>query len=596
MAMKKLKSIKAIWDKYNFILTDSHKKWGVTVMVLTLLGSMLETLTVAAMMPMVQVIIAPRQLRENAIAAPVIERMGLDSDSALVWAVGSAVIVIFLIKNAYQLFLSYIRVRFSCKVQRELSVEMLESYMKRGYVFFLNTSTGELMRGMSSGISQVYTALYRVFRLAAEVTMVAFISVYILAADILLAACIIVISVVCMTVVMVVSQRWIKKYADINYKYSALVNKTLLQTFQGIKEILVMGRQGFFVASYKENYTEQQKGIIGNTVATESPLYTIEAVCVTAIVIAVCIRAIVAEDASALLPQLSAFAIGAFRILPSLGRIMGHFNTFMFCLPGINDTYDNFKEVRSKKMEKSSLADAILEEEKKIPGQFKEKLSVEHVSWKYSDTGEAVLEDISLDITKGQSVAFVGRSGAGKTTLSDIILGLLVPQTGRICIDSVDITDIKSEKSRLIGFVPQNVNLMDDTIRRNVAFGMRDEDIDDERVWKALEQAQLRAFVEKSAQGLDTMIGERGIRFSGGQRQRLAIARALYNDPDILILDEATAALDTETETAVMESIDSLKSDKTLIIIAHRLTTIRNCDCIYKIEDGKACQCTYDSL
>lgn len=593
--MNKLKSIKNIWDKYNFILTASHKKWGIIVMVLTLMGSVLETLTVAAMMPMVQVIIAPQQLRENAIAAPIIARMKLDSDSALIWAVGIVVIIIFLIKNVYQLLLSYVRVRYSCKVQRELSVEMLESYMKRGYVFFLNTGTGELMRGMSSAISQCYTALYRVFRLVAEVTMIAFISVYIMVADIILAACIIVISVVCLTVVMLLSQKWIKKYADINYKYSAIVNKTLLQTFQGIKEILVMGRQKFFVDSYKENYIEQQKGIIGNTVATESPLYTIEEVCVTALIIAVCIRAITAEDASALLPQLSAFAVGAFRILPSLGRISAHFNAFMFCLPGINDTYDNFKEVR-RNAENNNVLMEVSDKESALPKQFDEKLSVEHVSWKYSEGGEEVLEDISLDIFKGQSVAFVGRSGAGKTTLSDIILGLLIPQEGHIRIDGVDITNIKSEKSRLIGFVPQNVNLMDDTIRRNVAFGMRDEDIDDGLVWKALEQAQLKEFVEKSAHGLDTTIGERGVRFSGGQRQRLAIARALYNDPDILILDEATAALDTETETAVMESIDSLKSEKTLIIIAHRLTTIRNCDCIYKIEDGKARRCTYESL
>lgn len=592
--MNRLKNIKLIWDKYRYILTASQKRWGVIVFVMTLLGSALETLTVAAMLPLVQVILTPQQLRQNPFAASVIKYLGLHSDSSLIWAVGIAVIIIFLLKNAYQLALSYIRIRYSCKVQRELSVEMLESYMKRGYVFFLSTSTGELMRGMSQGVNQVYTALYRVFRLVAEIAMVIFISIYIMAADIILAACIIGVSIVCLTVVMLASQRLIKKYADMNYKYSALVSRTLIQTFQGIKEILVMGRQQFFVDSYKHHYTEQQKGIIGNTVANESPLYTLEAVCVTAIVIAVCIRALIAQDASALLPQLSAFAVGAFRILPSLGRITGHFDSFMFCLPGINDTYDNLKEVRTAEEKEAETAED--DRKKGLPAQFDEKLSVEHVSWRYSEDGETVLDDISLDIDKGQSVAFVGKSGAGKTTLADIILGLLLPQKGRICIDGVDITDIKSEKSGLIGFVPQSVNLMDDTIRRNVAFGMKDSDIDDEKVWRALEQAQLKEFVAKSANGLDTMIGERGIRFSGGQRQRLAIARALYNDPDILILDEATAALDTETETAVMESIDNLKSDKTLIIIAHRLTTIRNCDCIYKIEDGKACQCTYESL
>ena len=198
---------------------------------------------------------------------------------------------------------------------------------------------------------------------------------------------------------------------------------------------------------------------------------------------------------------------------------------------------------------------------------------------------------MSLVIEKGQSVAFIGQSGAGKTTLADIMLGLLVPANGKIVMDGqYDIHQMRAAWSRIIAFVPQTVYLMDDTIRNNVAFGMDAEEIDEKQVWEALDQAQLKAFVEELPEGLDTLIGERGVRFSGGQRQRIAIARALYTNPDILVLDEATSALDNETENAVMEAIERLQGKKTLITIAHRLTTVRKCDILYEVKDGKVRQ------
>lgn len=201
---------------------------------------------------------------------------------------------------------------------------------------------------------------------------------------------------------------------------------------------------------------------------------------------------------------------------------------------------------------------------------------------------EAVLTNTFLCINKGESVAFIGSSGAGKTTLADIIMGLLKPQEGSVEMDGIDIFSIPHQWAKIIGYVPQSVFLIDDTVRRNVAFGLKEEDISDEKVWSALGQAQLKEFVEGLPAGLDTIVGERGVKFSGGQRQRVAIARALYEDPDILVLDEATSALDNETETVFMESIDALQGSKILIIVAHRLTTIRNCDRIYEITDGIA--------
>ncbi len=593
--MEKLKSIQDIWKKYNFILTTSQKRWGIVIMFMTLIGAVCETLGVSIILPLVQVMIEPQQVRINKFAAPYINFFHLDSDAALIWAIGAAVIGVYLVKNLFLFFLSYVRIKYACKVQRELSVEMINSYMKRGYVFFLNTSTGELMRGVSSGISNTYTALYQVFKLLAEMLTVVCICIYIMSTDIIMAVCIIALALVCLLIVVLGFQRWVKKCGEIAYKYSALVNTTLLQAFQGIKEILVMRRQKYFIDTYKDNYIKQQKGTIGQTVASESPAYLIEAVCVSGLIIAVCLKAIDADKAATLVPQLASFAVAAFRILPSLGRISSSFNQFMFCVPGINDTYNNFKEVRSNDADKNSVMSG---NNQKAHGsrKFERKMSVENITWKYPNTNINVLEDISLEINKGQSIAFIGKSGAGKTTLADIVLGLLIPQKGMVKIDGVDIADIPEERSKMVGFVPQNVNLLDDSVRKNVAFGIEDDKIDDALVWKALEQAQLKDIIEKSEHGLDTMIGERGIRFSGGQRQRFAIARALYTDPDILILDEATSALDTETETAVMESINALQGHKTLIIIAHRLTTIRNCDRIYEIVGGKAVERKYEEI
>lgn len=591
----KFKSLTEILQKMNFILTSSQKRWGVVVVMLTIIGAGCETLGVSIILPLVQVMIAPQQLRENAIVAPLINFFHLDTNELLIWAIGFSVIMVYLVKNLFLLLLCYVRTRYACKVQRELASEMLESYMKRGYAFFLNASTAELLRGVNSSINNTYNALNQLFRLFAEVMTVLLICVYVMVADPAMAVCIVVLAAVCLTLVLLFFQNKIKKYREIFHKSTAVINKILLHTFQGIKEIIVMQKQEYFLDLYKKGQIEQQKGRMGQGISSEAPTPAIEATCVAGLIIAVCFKAINADNPEVLVPQLAAFAMAAFRILPSLGRISAYFNQFMFCVPGINETYENFTKARKyvEDKEESNKQTAITE---RRVDNLLDKITIDEVTWHYPNVKENVLDGISLDIPKGQSVAFIGKSGAGKTTLADIILGLLTPQNGGIKIDGVSIADISSDKSKLMGFVPQSANLLDDTVRRNVAFGVKDEDIDDVQVWRALEQAQLKELIENSKEGLDTRIGERGIRFSGGQKQRFAIARALYSDPDILILDEATSALDTETETAVIEAIDRLQGQKTMFIIAHRITTIRNCDKIYEIKDGQAVERKYEEL
>lgn len=588
----KFKSLKEILQKMNFILTTSHKKWGVVVVIMTVIGAGCETLGVSVILPLVQVMIAPQQLRENELAGPIIEFFRLDSDTALIWAIGAVVIGVYFLKNLFLLLLCFVRTKYACKVQRELASEMLESYMKRGYVFFLNVSTGELLRGINASINNTYSALNHLFKLFAEALTVGLICLYVMISDPVMAACIVILAGVCLTLVFLFFQNKIKKYREIYHASTAINNKVLLHTFHGIKEILVMQKQEYFLKQFKKGQIDQQRGRLGQSISAEAPTPAIEAVCVMGLIIAVCLKTINVENPETLVPQLAAFAVAAFRILPSLGRISNYFNQFMFAVPGINETYDNFKEAR--RQEASTVKQIGMQ--KVTSKTFQEKIKIDSVNWHYPNVEENVLEGIKFDIPKGQSVAFVGKSGAGKTTLADIILGLLEPQKGSVKIDDTQIADIGQDKDKLVGFVPQNVNLLDDTVRRNVAFGVEDKNIDDAMVWRALEQAQLKELIENSKDGLDTRIGERGIRFSGGQKQRFAIARALYSDPDILILDEATSALDTETETAVIEAIDNLQGQKTLIIIAHRITTIRNCDKIYEIRDGKAVERKYEEL
>ena len=281
----------------------------------------------------------------------------------------------------------------------------------------------------------------------------------------------------------------------------------------------------------------------------------------------------------------------AFRILPAISRITGYVNLLIFERPRLEGAYENIKTSRDymKTLDNSNKSNEMGKDL-----LFERNLKVDNISWKYDEMTGDVLHNLSIEIRKGQSIGIIGESGSGKSTLSDILLGLYKPQCGNVTVDGYSIFDIPYAWSKMMGYVPQTVYLLDDTIRNNVAFG--ENDINDDDVWKALEKASLKKYVENLPDGLDTLVGEGGIKFSGGQRQRIAIARALFTKPSILILDEATSALDNETESAVMEAIESLQGTITMIIIAHRLSTIRNCDRIFEISEGRAIEVKKDKF
>lgn len=287
---------------------------------------------------------------------------------------------------------------------------------------------------------------------------------------------------------------------------------------------------------------------------------------------------------NALVENLAVFSIAVFKLIPSANRINGSLNSIVYDLPSVNTVYEDLREAEAPvtEREKGIEADKSCQKLK-----FEQEVRVQALWYCYPDSGTYVLEDVMMNIPKGRAVAFVGESGSGKTTLADIILGILIPERGRILVDGKDIYENLPGWRKNIGYISQNIFLMDDTIRHNIAFGLDDGEIDDRQLRHAIEQAQLSGYVDGLPEGVDTLVGERGTRMSGGQRQRIGIARALYYDPELLIMDEATSALDQETERAVMESIEALYGAKTLIIIAHRLSTIERCDMVFEVKDKR---------
>ena len=589
--MNDFKKFIDLWKKIMFILSPSHKRLGFVVFVMSLMGSVAELLGVSIILPFAQVMVEPEKLRSKPAISDLCDVWHIDTDGRLVIACTVAVIIIYLLKNIYLAFLAWVRVKYSTKVQRELSLKMIHSYLNRGYAFLRNTNYSVFSRGCVASIGAIHQILNCFFRILTDGFTLVSIFVFIAITDFWMALSMTCVAALALFAVTVLFRKSVKKAGRVFFEHESKSSQYLHQLFYGIKEIIVMNRVPFFTKTYTESYYKQQKASITQTLAQTYPTYFIETLCVAGIMTAVCIRINSIDNPAAYVAQLATFAVAAFRILPSIGRISSTFSYFIFQIPSANEVYENMKEAAV--ITTSAEYDQDVGNETAV---FSNSLEIHNITFRYPDGQQNVLEHVSLTVKKGEAVAFVGPSGAGKSTLADIILGLFSPQEGSVLMDGKDILRNRIMWSANVGFVPQSVYLMDDTVRRNIAFGHTDEEIDDELVLTALEKAQMKEFILGLPKGMDTIVGERGVKFSGGQAQRLAIARALYNDPQILILDEATSALDNSTEHAIMDAINALQGEKTLIIIAHRLTTVKECDHIYEIRDAGIKRTDYNDL
>lgn len=589
-----LKTMAQMLKQLNYILNKDQKKRAIWLLVVIVASAAFELLGVTAILPFVETAVSPDKVLQNKYVMKLAPVLGITNARELLQLMGIGLILVYIVKNVFLLYANYMQYDFATRIQKELSVQMLHSYMSRPYSFFLNINTSEILRGCSYNTDCVYNIIDYLSTIFSQVLTVAMIGFFLIYTDPVIAVSVLFLMLIVLLGIVLIFKPTIKKAGLRNQELIGLKNKILTQSVQGIKEIFVMQRKELFLNTYDKTSDQSRKVQRTYSVLSVSPDRIVEGFCVSGIIGIVCIR-LINDSASMIdfIPKLAVFAMAAFKILPSVGKIANRMTGIIYSRPGLIDVYRNMVEANQYA---EQMQQYIVDRGGKIKQpenvEFRDRLSINHVFWHYENQKELVLKDACLVIEKGESIALIGSSGAGKTTLSDIILGLLQPIKGTIEMDGIDVYTMPMQWARIVGYVPQTVYLIDDTVRNNIAFGISAEIIQDRDIWTALEKAQLKDFVARLPQGLDTIVGERGVRFSGGQRQRIAIARALYNKPEILVLDEATAALDNETETAVMESIDALQGQITMIIVAHRLTTIRNCDKIYEIKDGIAVERT----
>ncbi len=581
--MNTLKKIKDIFQKLNFILSAEQKKYAVLVLVMGMVAALLELLGVAVIIPILDMLLDMNTLEKKWFIKPFIELLNLDSTIKMVWFICIGVIGVYLLKNLYFTFYNWVSLKYAYKIRRELAIRVLHAYMKQGYIFFVENNSSRLLQGIGNDVDSVYSIISQMFGIVTKIMTIVCIGVFIIFQFREMAIVLILLAVICLILIQVLFQKRMKRNGIERRNLMFENNKISIEAIQGNKEILVMHKQDFFVQIYSKILAELYRVCVKVDMGAISPSYIIEVICITGVMMVVAIQLGSTDNSTALLNQLSTIAVGAFRILPALGAITSGINVITMNMSQMSASYDTLagvKELESKDIEKKEIVNKYQNIE------FLRELEIRGVYYRYPNVKDYVIAGVNIKIKKGQSIAFIGPSGAGKTTMADIILSLLKPQRGAILMDGIDIEELGEEWNRVIGYVPQAVYIVDDTIKNNIAFG--EETINEEQVWQALKIAQLDDYVKCLPLGIETVVGERGIRFSGGQRQRLAIARALYRNPEILILDEATAALDNDTEEEVMRAIEALQGYKTMIIVAHRLTTIRNCDKIYEIKNGKA--------
>ena len=564
--------------KLGYIFSGKEKLQIGLLMIMVVAGSFLELMAISVFSPFIDLIMDMDSLEDSTVMSFLYHFLHFTDTRHFLVFLSAGIIAIYIVKNVYIIVEKNIIYKFSYRIQRTMSTKLLKAYMREPYTFHLNKNISVLQRSMQEDTDQFTKGIIHSLEMVAEICVCVAIGIYLFIVSKSITIVVVALLLFCLAVFSYISKRYSSAWGRQGQQYKSKIYQWMNQSLGGIKEIKVLNREESFIRQYDEQFAGYVRVLRLNRLIGTIPKYIIEMVCMTGLLTAVIVKILFGQKSlDAFVPQLAVFAVAAFRLLPSVGKINEHLSAVLYARPSLDLIYDDLTEI-----DKEDVARQPADEN----WRFRDKLEIRNVTYAYPDGEVNVIEHADFTIKRGTTTAFIGASGAGKSTMVDILLGLLPPQYGKIYADGMNIYKNLATWQKEIGYIPQTIYLSDDTIRNNVAFGVEEAQIDEEAVIRALQQAQIYDFTESLPNGMDTYVGDRGVRLSGGQRQRIGIARALYHDPEVLVLDEATSALDNDTESAVMEAIDRLHGHKTLLIIAHRLTTIRNADVIYEVGNG----------
>ncbi len=579
---------KSLFQKLNYIFDRKQKRQFLLLGAMILIGGLFETLGVSMLLPVVQMITDPAEMQKKIAGVPllgtVLDRLGLKSISQLTILLLAALICIYIIKNLYLIFMIRRQNTFITYARNDMISRVMREFLNRPYEDYLAADIPTVFRLTDSDIPQLFALVLSLLQLMTELVVSFFLCLVLIVINWQMTFFIVGIFLLMTLLNSKVLKPKLNKIGKKNQETASRIAKWRIQAIYGLKDVKVLNRQDFFIRNYYESGRIGADLARNYAVLNNLPRLLIEAVFMSSILLFIILYILRGGQVATLASQLIAFAVAAVRIMPSANRINTYMAEIAYEEPSLNFVYKNLTDTMKLDTEMRAKRAAVTDPS---PLSLHDRIELNHITFRYPTGEKNIFTDASMVVPHGKSVGIMGPSGAGKSTIVDILLGLLHVQEGEILCDGRDIFSNYDSWLSLIGYIPQSIYLIDESIRNNIAFGIDEDKIDEKRLWEVMEEAQLADFVRSLPMGLDTRIGDRGVRLSGGQRQRIGIARALYADPEILVFDEATSALDGDTEAALMEAINGFHGRKTMVIIAHRLNTIAGCDIIYRVDNEK---------
>ena len=574
-----------IWSKLRILLDRKQKMQMAGIVFMMLIGGVLESVGISLIVPVMTIVVNPAAVNTNSVLKFIYDTFSFTRVIQLATLIMLSLVFVFVIKNIFLYFMNVVQLRFVYTNQFSTSRRMMINFMTRPYEYYLSADTAVIQRNITSDVNNMYGLILNLLQLISEIIVFVCLVGILLIQDTVMTLSIASLLIAVLLIIKFIIKPVMKRAGEDNQNFYSGLFKWISESVTGIKEIKIANKENYFINEYSKCGNGYVSAVQKYNLYNSTPRLLIESVSIAGMIGYMLFVMYNGETVQELLPHMTVLGAAAARLLPSANRINNYLTSISYFEPFFMNVSDNLQyEINDDRIsydEDSYVSVAV----DKLP--IHEKIEMRDMCYRYPGTQSYILDHADITVPVGKSVGIVGTTGAGKTTAVDVLLGLLKPESGVILADGIDIREHYSSWLKNIGYIPQTIFMLDSTIRKNIAFGVPESEIDDEKVISALKEAQLYEYVKTLPDGLDTTIGERGIRLSGGQRQRIGIARALYEDPEVMVLDEATSALDSETEAAVMDSINRLHGRKTLIIIAHRLQTIEKCDQVYRVENGK---------